>query len=78
LIPEGFKEQDPQPAKWFHVINTPEYRVEEVDNLWTGNTMGYCCTDSFGMVCHIILSNNIEAHQLSGNWSSGHTDRGPV
>lgn len=36
--------------KWFHAINTPEYRAEEVDNLRDGITMGYCCTDSFGMV----------------------------
>ena len=109
LIPEGFKEGDPPPAKflvffsdrkiteaaarylqsrlpgslvdkikWFHAINTPEYRVEEVDNLRDGNTMGYCCTDSFGVVCYIISSNVIEAHQLAGDRSSGHPDCGPV
>jgi len=54
-------------VKWFHAINTPEYREEEVESLSDGTTMGYCSTDSFGMVRNLIELKIIEAHQLAGD-----------
>jgi superfamily II DNA helicase RecQ len=41
--------------KWFHAVNTPEYREEEVELLKNNETWGYCCTDSFGMVSNIFF-----------------------
>ena len=41
--------------KWFHAVNTPEYREEEVELLKKDETWGYCCTDSFGMVSTLFF-----------------------
>ncbi|KAF8170078.1 P-loop containing nucleoside triphosphate hydrolase protein [Pholiota molesta] len=35
--------------KWFHSLNTGEYRVEELERMKNDQIWGFCCTDSFGM-----------------------------
>jgi len=45
-LPKGLQSK----INWFHSINTPEFREEEVENLRNENSWGECCTDSFGMV----------------------------
>ncbi|KAF8154631.1 P-loop containing nucleoside triphosphate hydrolase protein [Crassisporium funariophilum] len=35
--------------KWFHSLNTGQYRVEELENMRNNEIWGFCCTDSFGM-----------------------------
>lgn len=42
--------------KWFHSLNTGEYRVEELESMKNGEVIGFCCTDSFGMVSPLPLS----------------------
>jgi len=46
-LPEKLKGK----IKWFHAVNTTQYRVEEVAALHAHETYGYCATDTFGMVC---------------------------
>jgi hypothetical protein len=36
--------------KWFNADMTKEYKDTELTNLISGDTWGYCMTDSFGMV----------------------------
>lgn len=45
-LPQNLK----QMIKWFHSLNTGEYRTEELENMKTDKIWGFCSTDSFGMV----------------------------
>lgn len=46
---------------------TDNTREEDVEAMRKGDTWGFCCTDSFGMVSSIAISNSLQTHQDSGH-----------
>jgi len=53
--------------KWFHSINTPEFRTDEVNDLREGKSWGDTCTESFGMVRWLNSFQDIELTNIPGN-----------